>query len=90
MNGHLSGVGACLQSENPAAYRILCANHRSDLVLQSYANESKLIGDALSLVQDMAVFIRQSPVRMSVYALLIQPMENFHLQEFEKTFSRID
>ena len=28
MSGHLSGVGARLQAENPIAYRIHCANHR--------------------------------------------------------------
>ena len=67
MSGHLSGVGVRLQAENPVAYRIHCANHRLDLVLKACANESKLIGDVLSLVQELAVFIRQSPVRMSVY-----------------------
>jgi hypothetical protein len=67
MSGHSSGVGARLQAGNPIAYRIHCANHRLDLVLKACANESKLIGDVLSLVQDLAVFIRQYPVRMSVY-----------------------
>lgn len=67
MSSHLSGVVARLQAENSIAYRIHGANHRLDLVLKACANENQLIGDVLSLLQELAVFITQSPVRMSVY-----------------------
>ena len=66
MSGHLSGVAARLQGENPAAHRIHCANHRLDLALKGCANESKIISDTLSL----AVFIRHSPSRMSTYEII--------------------
>jgi hypothetical protein len=33
MSGHLSGVAAQIQAENPTAHRIHCANHRLDLAL---------------------------------------------------------
>ena len=70
MSGHLSGVAARLQGENPAAHRIHCASHRLDLALKGCANESKIIGDTLSFVLDLAVFIRHSPSRMSTYEII--------------------
>ena len=75
MSGHLSGVAAQLQSENPAAHRIHCVNHRLDFALKGCANESKIIGDTVSFVQDLAVFIRpvfirHSPLRMSTYEII--------------------
>ncbi|CAB4016965.1 zinc finger MYM-type 1-like isoform X1 [Paramuricea clavata] len=72
MSGHLSGVVAGLQNENPVAFRIHCSNHRLDLALKGCANESKIIGDTLSFVQDLAVFIRHSPLRMSTYERTLQ------------------
>ena len=66
-----NGVVARLQSENPAAHRIHCANHRLDLALKGCASESKIISDTLSFVQDLAVFIRHFPLRMSTYEILI-------------------
>ena len=65
MSGHLSGIAARQQNENPIAFRIYRSNHR--LALKGCANESKIIGDTLSLVQDLAVFIRHFPLRMSTY-----------------------
>ena len=38
-----------------------------DLALKGCANQIKVISDALSFVQDLAVFIRHSPLRMSMY-----------------------
>ena len=66
MSGHRSGVAARLQND-PVAFRIHCSNHRLDLALKGCADESKIIGDTLSFVQDLAVFIRHSPLRMSTY-----------------------
>ena len=63
----MSGVAVRVQDENTAAHRIHCANHRLHLALKGCANQSKVIGDALSFVQDLAVFIRHSPLRMSMY-----------------------
>ena len=67
MSGHLSGVATRIQAENPAAHRIHCANHRLDLALKGCAKESEIIRNTLSFVQDLAVFIRNSPKRMSIY-----------------------
>eukprot|EP00794_Sanderia_malayensis_P011514 gene11514-12706_t len=67
MSGHLSGVVARIKAENPAAHRIHCANHRLDLALKGCAKESKIVRETLSFVQDLAVFIRNSPKRMSIY-----------------------
>ena len=52
MSGHLSGMAARLQNENPIAFCIHCANHRLDLASKGCANESKIISDTLSFVQD--------------------------------------
>eukprot|EP00112_Aurelia_sp_Birch-Aquarium-sp1_P004658 Seg1527.3 transcript_id=Seg1527.3/GoldUCD/mRNA.D3Y31 product="Zinc finger MYM-type protein 1" protein_id=Seg1527.3/GoldUCD/D3Y31 len=67
MSGHLSGVAARITTENPAAHRIHCANHRLDLALKGCAKESEIIRETLTFVQDLAVFIRNSPKRMSIY-----------------------
>ena len=75
MSGHLSGVGARLQAENLAAHRIHCANHRLDLALKGCANESKVISDSLSFVQDLSVVIRHSPLRMSTYENVAKDLE---------------
>ena len=76
MSGHLSGVAARLQNENPIAFRIRCAKHRLDLALKGCANESKIISDTLSFVQDLAVFIRHSPLRMSTYESIASNCES--------------
>eukprot|EP00112_Aurelia_sp_Birch-Aquarium-sp1_P007695 Seg1840.3 transcript_id=Seg1840.3/GoldUCD/mRNA.D3Y31 product="Zinc finger MYM-type protein 1" protein_id=Seg1840.3/GoldUCD/D3Y31 len=67
MSGHLSGVAARIATENPAAHRIHCANHRLDLALKGCAKESEIIRETLTFVQDLAVFISNSPKRMSIY-----------------------
>ena len=67
MSGHLSGVAARIKAENPAAHRIHCANHRLDLALKGCAKESEIVSETLTFVQDLAVFIRNSPKRMAVY-----------------------
>eukprot|EP00794_Sanderia_malayensis_P004246 gene4246-4810_t len=67
LSGHLSGVAARIKDENPAAHRIHCANHRLDLALKGCTKESKIVCETLSFVQDLAVFIRNSPTRMSIY-----------------------
>ena len=41
MSGHLRGVAARLQGENPAAHRIHCANYRLDLALKGCASAWK-------------------------------------------------
>ena len=55
MSGHLSGVAAQLQNENPITFHVHCANHRLDLALKGYADESKIISDTLRFVQDLAI-----------------------------------
>ena len=67
MNGLLNGVAARMKAENPAAHRIHCANYRLDLALKGCAKESEIVRETLSFVQDLAVFIRNSPKRMSSY-----------------------
>ena len=67
MSGDLSGVAARIPAENPAAHRIHCANHRLDLALKSCTHQSEVIDDSWSFVQDLAVFIRHSPLRMATY-----------------------
>ena len=75
MSGRLNGVGARLQAENPKAHRIHCANHRLDLALKSCANQTKVISDTLTFVQDLGVFIRHSPLRMSTYQSIAKDLE---------------
>ena len=75
MSGHLSGVGARIQAENPAAHRIHCANHRLDLALKSCTHQSEVIDDSLSFVQDLAVFIRRSPLRMATYESIAKELD---------------
>ena len=76
MSGHLSGVAARLQNENPIALRIHCANHRLDLALKGCANQSKIISDTLSCVEDLAVFMHHSPLRMSTYESIASNCES--------------
>ena len=66
MSGHLRGVATRIQAENPAAHWIQCANRRLDLALKGCAKESEIIRETLSFVQDLAVFIQNSPKRMSI------------------------
>ena len=79
MSGHLSfsGVAARLQNENPIAFLIHCGNHRLDLALKGCANETKIISDTLSFVQDLAVFIRHSRLRTSTYESIASNCESY-------------
>ena len=75
MSGHLSGVAARIQAESSAAHRIHCANHRLDLALKSCTHQSEAIGDSVSFVQDLAGFIRHSPLRMSTYESIAKELD---------------
>ena len=76
-NDEWSSKWSC--SENSTAHRIYSANQRLDLALKGCANESKIIGDALSFVQN---FIRHSPSRMSTYEIIASELlkQNEHVE----------
>ena len=44
MSGHLSGVAARLQSENPIAFRIHCSNHRLDVFFEQISKKAGVLG----------------------------------------------
>ena len=67
MAGHLSGVAARIQQEEPKALFVHCFAHSVNLCLQECGRQSKVIRDALSLVNEVCNFIRLSPKRLSLF-----------------------
>ena len=67
MAGHLSGVAARIQQEEPKALFVHCFAHSVNLCLQECGRQLKVIRDALSLVNEVCNFIRLSPKRLSLF-----------------------
>ena len=76
MAGCLNGVAARILSENPRALYVHCANHNLDLALKDCTKASKIIRNSLDSVQDLAIFIRSSPMRMAQYQRIASDLED--------------
>jgi hypothetical protein len=67
MSGHLSGVAARIQSEEPCAHYIHCAAHSLNLCLQECGKRSKLVRDTLGFVNEICNFIKLSPKHLALF-----------------------
>ena len=67
MAGHLRGVAARIQAEEPKALFVHCLAHSVNLCLQECGRQSKVIRDGLSLVNEICNFIKSSPKRLSLF-----------------------
>ena len=67
MAGHLNGVQAKIQHDEPRAHYVHCAAHTLNLCLQECGKQSKPIRDALALVNELSNFIRLSPRRLAQF-----------------------
>ena len=72
MAGWLSGVATRIQDDEPKALFVHCTAHSVNLCMQECGKQSKVIRDALSLVNEICNFIKLSPKRLSLFE---------HLQE---------
>ena len=67
MAGHLNGVAALFEKEEPKALFVHCMAHSINLCLQECGKQAKVIRDSLSLVQELGNFITMSPKRLKKF-----------------------
>jgi hypothetical protein len=67
MSGAFNGAQALIRKDFPAASYVHCGNHRLDLCLQEVGREEALICDALEIVRQVAIFIKESSNRLQKY-----------------------
>ena len=72
MSGHLNGVAARIQREQPKAHYIHCVAHSLNLCLQDCGQNCKTVQEALTVTTELASIIRASPKRLAQFR---------HLQE---------
>ena len=72
MSGHLNGVAAKIQGEQPKAQYIHCVAHSLNLCLQDCRQNYKTVREALTVTTELASIIRTSPKRLAQFC---------HLQE---------
>ena len=72
MSGHLNGVAARIQREQPKAHYIHCVAHSLNLCLQDCGQNCKTVRETLTVTTELASIIRASPKRLSQFC---------HLQE---------
>ena len=72
MSGHLNGVAARIQKEQPQAHYIHCVAHSLNLCLQDCGQNCRAIREALTVTIELASIIRASPKRLAQFR---------HLQE---------
>lgn len=75
MSGHLNGVAARFQAEQPAAISVHCLAHCTNLCLQEVTRNCKSLRDGLDTVHDVTSLIRNSPKRLHMFKSL-QEMTN--------------
>ena len=69
MSGHVSGVAACILNLEPRAVFTHCQMHSLNLAVQDCISEIPNLRDFLALVQDLLVFLRDSPKRRQTLAV---------------------
>lgn len=72
MSGHLNGVAARIQKEQPKAHYVHCVAHSLNLCLQDCGQNCITIREALTVTTELASIIRASPKRLGQFR---------HLQE---------
>ena len=72
MLGHVRGVAAQIQTEEPSAIYVHCFAHCINLVLQTVARQVVAVRDALDLVMGLAQLIRFSPKRAYFQSIQLQ------------------
>ena len=72
MSGHLNGVAARIQKEQPKAHYVHCVAHSLNLCLQDCGHKCTTIREALTVTTELASIIRASPKRLAQFR---------HLQE---------
>lgn len=70
MSGHVSGVAARLQQEEPTAIYVHCLAHSLNLCLQTLTKHVRPIKEALDLAQELGIFIDLSPKRSQIFETL--------------------
>ena len=61
MSGHLSGVAARIQKDQPQAFYVHCVAHSLNLCLQDCGQNCKVVREALAVTTEIAAIIRASP-----------------------------
>ena len=72
MSGHLNGVAARIQKEQPKAHYVHCVAHSLNLCLQDCGKNCISMKEALAVTTEVASIIRASPKRLAQFC---------HLQE---------
>ena len=72
MSGHLNGVAARIQKEQPKAHYVHCVAHSLNLCLQDCGQNCITVREALTVTIELASIIRASPKRLAQFR---------HLQE---------
>lgn len=67
MLGHINGVAACMQKEEPSAIYVHCLAHCINLCLQVLGRQVAPVRDSLELVREVSQLIRFSPKRLSLF-----------------------
>ena len=63
MSGHVRGVAAQIQHEEPVAIFVHCLAHSTNLCLKTLGRQSICVHEALDLVTGLSQLIRFSPKR---------------------------
>ena len=66
MLGHINGVAACIQKDEPSAIYVHCLAHCTNLCLQTVGRQVAPVRDALELVREVSQLIRFSPKRSTL------------------------
>ncbi len=74
MSGHISGVAARLQKDEPTAIYVHCFGHSLNLCLQTLAKHVLPIREALELAKELGIFIDLSPKRSHMFEALKQQL----------------
>ena len=67
MLGHINGVAACIQKDEPSAIYVHCLAHCTNLCLQTVGRQVAPVRDSLELVREVSQLIRFSPKRLSLF-----------------------
>ena len=67
MLGHINGVAACMQKEEPSAIYVHCLAHCINLCLQVVGRQVAPVRDSLELVREVSQLIRFSPKCLSLF-----------------------
>ncbi len=67
MSGHISGVAARLQKDEPTTIYVHCFGHSLNLCLQTLARHVLPIREALELAKELGIFIDLSPKRSHMF-----------------------